>query len=64
MKAKVMQIYIDKYSKKEYKKGEVIEISQERFEEMNSTSFGIIVEEIAEEIKEEIVEGESGARST
>lgn len=56
MKAKVIQSFIDKYSKKECKKGEVIEISEKRFEEINSTSFGIFVEEIKE--------GESGAGST
>ncbi|WP_189928439.1 hypothetical protein [Clostridium tetani] len=51
MKAKVLRDFINKYSKKLHKKGDILDISKKRFEEINSTSFGILAEEIKEEPK-------------
>lgn len=53
MKAKVKRNFINKYSKNLHKKGDVLDISKKRFEEINATSFGILVEEIKEKAVEE-----------
>lgn len=52
MKAKVLKTFRDKYTRAVHKKGSTIEVSKERFEEMNSTS--LFVEEIKEDKKEEV----------
>lgn len=46
MKAKVLDGFRDKHTKENYTKGQIIEVTKERFEEINSTAFGILVEEI------------------
>ena len=46
MKVKVLKKFIDKHTKVLHTKGKEIEITKERYEEINSTSFGILVEEI------------------
>lgn len=51
MKAKVIEIYIDKDTDLLQEIGKVIEVTKERFEEINSTSLGIFLEEI-KEVKE------------
>ena len=38
MKSKVVKTFMDKYKKTIHKTGEIIEVSKERFEEINSTS--------------------------
>ncbi len=52
MKVKVIRQYVDKYTRNLHKVGEVLTMSKERYEEINSTSRGIFVEEIVEEIKQ------------
>lgn len=51
MKAKVIKKFRDKYTNLIHDPNEEIEITKERFEEINSTSFGIFVKEIAEKEK-------------
>jgi len=46
LKAKVLRKFKDKHTKKICKKGEIIEVNKERFEEINSTSHGVLVEEV------------------
>lgn len=46
MKVIVLMDFEDKYTNRIHRKNEVIEISKERFEEINSTSCGILVAEI------------------
>lgn len=46
MKVKVLKEFKDKYTKELYKKGKTIEVAKERYEEINSTSHGKLVEEI------------------
>lgn len=53
MKAKVLKQFKNKYSKKTHKAGEILDISQKRFDEINSTRHGKLVEEIKEEPKKE-----------
>lgn len=48
MKAKVLKQFKDKYTKELYKKGQVIEVTNERYEEINSTAHGILVEKLDE----------------
>ena len=48
MKAKVLRTFRDKDTDLLHRKGKEIEITKKRFEEINSTSFGILVEEIKE----------------
>lgn len=48
MKAKVLKQFKDKYTKELYKKGQVIEVTNERYEEINSTAHGILVKVIEE----------------
>jgi hypothetical protein len=40
--------FIDKYTGEDYAKGAEIEVSKERFEEINSTALGILVEKAVE----------------
>lgn len=54
---KVLKEFRDKNTKELYKAGQEIEVSKKRFEEMNSTAFGILVEEVKvekQDPKEEI----------
>lgn len=46
MKAKVIKPFKDKYTKVRYNEGELLTVTKERFEEMNSTALGILVEEV------------------
>lgn len=52
MRVKVVTKFIDlKNNKKRRKVGEIFDVTNERFKELNSTSFGVLVEEV-EETKE------------
>jgi hypothetical protein len=52
MRVKVVREFIDlKNNKKKRKVGEILEVTQDRFKELNSTSFGALVDEL-EETKE------------
>ena len=52
MKVKVVREFIDlKNNKKKRKVGEIFDVTQDRFKELNSTSFGVLVDEV-EETKE------------
>ena len=51
MKVKVMKKFKDKHTNLLHEIDEISEITKERFEEINSTSLGIFVEEIKEEKK-------------
>lgn len=48
MKAKVIKKFIDKYTKEVYEIGQIIEVTNERYEEINSTAHGILVEKLDE----------------
>ena len=48
MKVKVLRNFRDKYTKKLYKKGQIIDVTNERYEEINSTAHGILVEKVEE----------------
>jgi len=49
MKVKVLKEFIDlKRNKKRRKVGEIFEVDKKRFEELNKTSFGKVVEEVKE----------------
>ena len=48
MKVKVVRGFRDKYTKKLYKKDQIIEVTNERYEEINSTAHGILVEKLDE----------------
>ena len=52
MRARVVKLYRDKNSKRYRKPGEIIKMSDERFEEINSTFLGIFLER-AEDLDEE-----------
>lgn len=62
MKAKVIKKFIDKYTKEVYEIGQIIEVANERYEEINSTAHGILVEKVEDDIdlsnmtKKELVE--------
>ena len=51
MKVKTIKKFRDLKEKKVREKGEIFEVNKKRFEEINSTSFGVLVEEIKEEPK-------------
>ena len=52
MRVKVVRDFIDlKNNKKRRKVGEIFDVTNERFKELNSTSFGVLVDEV-EETKE------------
>jgi len=52
VKVRVLRDFIDlKNNKKRRKVGEILEVTQDRFKELNSTSFGVLVDEL-EETKE------------
>lgn len=46
MIVKVLRQFRDKYTKEIYQKGQKIEVSDERYEEINSTNHGALVEQI------------------
>lgn len=48
MKVKVLRRFKDKYTKQVYDKGRIIEVTNERYEEINSTTHGILVEKLDE----------------
>lgn len=48
MKVKVLRNFRDKYTKKLYKKGQIIDVTNERYEEINSTAHGVLVKAIEE----------------
>jgi len=48
MKVRVLRRFRDKYTKKIYGIGEIIEVTNERYEEINSTAHGILVEKLDE----------------
>lgn len=48
MKVKVIKKFIDKYTKEVYEIGQIIEVAHERYEEINSTAHGILVEKLDE----------------
>lgn len=48
MKAKVIRTFIDKNTRKQCNQGIVISIDQKRFDEINSTVAGVLVEKIEE----------------
>ncbi len=52
MKAKVIKRYRDKNTKRIYKPGEVVDVSKKRFDEINSTKYGVFLEEIIEQKEE------------
>lgn len=43
MKVKVLKNFIDKYTKNLHKKGEILDMSMQRVEEINSTPAGLLV---------------------
>mgnify|MGYP000956873512 FL=1 len=51
MKVKVVKRYRDKYTNLLHEIGETLEITKERFEEINSTALGVFVKEIKTEKK-------------
>lgn len=51
MKVKVVKKFRDKYTNLLHKIDETLEITKERFEEINSTSLGIFIEEIKDKKK-------------
>lgn len=54
MKVKNLRDWYDKKEKMQRKpKDDVFVVSQERFNEINNTSFGVLVEEVPEEKKDE-----------
>ena len=54
MKVKVLRRFKDKYTKKIHKKGEIIEVTDERYEEINSTAHGVFVEPVESRPVEDI----------
>lgn len=46
MKVKVVKKFIDKYTKEVYETGQIIDITHERYEEINSTAHGVLVEKL------------------
>ncbi len=48
MKVKVLRKFRDKYTKEIYETGQIIDITHERYEEINSTAHGILVKKVEE----------------
>lgn len=63
MKVRVIKPFRDKYTKVIYQKGKEIEVTKERFEEINSAALGPFVEEIKPEIKKK-TQGEPRQRKS
>lgn len=53
MRVKVLRNFIDKNTKTLHKAGTEIEVAKGRFEEINSTAYGVFVEEIKEPAKKQ-----------
>lgn len=53
MKVRVLRVFKDKHKNCRYSVNQIIEVSPKRYEEINSTSFGLLVEEIEEDVMEE-----------
>jgi hypothetical protein len=51
MKVRVINEYRDKYTKALHNPGEMLEMANERYKEINSTSHGTFVKEIVEKKK-------------
>jgi hypothetical protein len=51
MKVKVLRRFKDKYTKQIYDKGQIIEVSNERYAEINSTAYGILVQAITVDLE-------------
>lgn len=49
LKAKVLTTIKNKYSKALHKKGDVIEVSEKRYKEINGTKHGQLVEKVKED---------------
>lgn len=62
MKVKVLRKFRDKYTKEIYETGQIIDITHERYEEINSTAHGVLVQSVEKKInledmtKKEIIE--------
>jgi hypothetical protein len=50
MKAKVIKPFVDKKEGVTRKPGDTFALSKERYEEINSTKFGVLVKAVAEEV--------------
>jgi len=48
IKVKVVKKFVNKYSKSLHKKGDLLDISESRFEEINSAGHGKLVKKIEE----------------
>ena len=48
MRVRVVKKFIDKYTKEVYETGQIIDITHERYEEINSTAHGVLVEKLDE----------------
>ncbi|NYB73859.1 hypothetical protein HZF24_06865 [Sedimentibacter hydroxybenzoicus DSM 7310] len=48
MRVKVIRTFRDKETQSLHKKGTEIDVTKKRFEEINSTAFGVLVEEVVE----------------
>jgi len=51
MEAKVLVAFRDRHTKEVYTKDQIIEVTEERLEEMNSSRFGILVEAVTAQEK-------------
>ena len=51
MKVKTIRSFIDLKEDRDRKKNEIFEVTKERYNEINSTSHGMLVEEIKEDKK-------------
>lgn len=59
MKAEVIRSFRDKKTKERYKIGQILEVEETRFNEMNSTKFGDLVKKVEEYKAEAEVEVEA-----
>ena len=56
MKVRVLRVFKDKQKHCRYSVNQIMEVSPERYEEINSTSFGLLVEAIEEDESHKIVD--------
>ena len=52
MRAKALTLFKDLKEGVVRKKGDVFDVSEERFKEINSTGYGKLIEEVEEEVEE------------
>ena len=64
MKANVIKVFRDKNTNLIHEIGEEIEVAKKRFEEINSTSFGVFIVEVEEEEVEEVKKKETKNKTT